>query len=208
MEGDRRLRRLKRRPPPSALRAATSPSRGGSGRHGPQKQNGSRCCHRPPLVPGPNCRAGEGLASFQGGLNSMGASSLGVRVPAEVLRPRSVPNEHLSGEPAGYSFAVPSAEASGSADLRRKWDRLAPHASSSKVFHRFRGLQPRRVTARFRGGRVSELSSPRGSPLFLAKGHNDRASRFAPAESGPFCLWITRITWISRRIRRPTQFPV
>src|SRR6185295_3833796 len=36
-------------------------------------------------------------------------------VPAEVLRPRSVPYEHLSGEPAGYPFAVPSAEASGPA---------------------------------------------------------------------------------------------
>ena len=44
-----------------------------------QKQNGSRCCHRPPLVPGPNCRAGEGLASFLGGSNAFGASSSGVR---------------------------------------------------------------------------------------------------------------------------------
>ena len=62
-------------------------------------------------------------------------------VPAEVLRPRSVPYEHLSGEPDGYPFAVPPAEAFGPADLRRKWDRLAPHASSSMIFHRFGGLR-------------------------------------------------------------------
>src|SRR4051812_11260147 len=41
-------------------------------------------------------------------------------VPAEVLRPRSVPYEHLSGEPGICPFAVPSAEASGSAGPSKK----------------------------------------------------------------------------------------
>ena len=100
-EGDRRRRRRWRgvsvgvlsseadSPPPS-FAWFPSPLRGGLGEsstssrrrreaHWPQMQNGSRCCHRPPLVPGPNCRAGEGLASFLGGSNAIGASSSGVR---------------------------------------------------------------------------------------------------------------------------------
>jgi hypothetical protein len=63
-------------------------------------------------------------------------------VPAEVLRPRSVPYEHLPGEPGICPFAVPSAEASGSAwtyeeigiGLRLT---LLPRQS----FHRFGGLR-------------------------------------------------------------------
>jgi hypothetical protein len=43
-----------------------------------------------------------------------------------------------------------------------------------------------RTAARFRGGRVSELSSPKGSPLFLAKGHTDSAFRVAPRGISPF----------------------
>jgi hypothetical protein len=52
-------------------------------------------------------------------------------------------------------------------------------------------------TARFRGGRVSELLSLAGETLLIAKGDNGAVIRFAKAESRLFCLWITGISGVS-----------
>ena len=82
----------------------------------PRNQNGSRCCHRPPLVPGPNCRAGEGLASFPSGLNSIGASSLGVRGSGRGLATPVGSHEQFSGEPGTCPFCV-----SFGRSLRSRW---------------------------------------------------------------------------------------
>jgi hypothetical protein len=109
-------------------------------RHLAQKQNGSWCCHQPPLVPGPNAAPVRAWRLSWAG-----------RVPAEVLRPRSVPNRNPEGirsgsptrrtSPVSLSRSV-SPKAPVSLDLRRNWDRPKPHTSPSKTHHRFRGLRP------------------------------------------------------------------
>jgi hypothetical protein len=146
-----------------------------------------------PTCPRSEYRAGEGLASFLGGSGLSLRSKLRrgpCRVPAEVLRPRSVP------------FRGPSARRLRSPlDLRRKWDRPKPHASSSRARSTASVACAPKSTARFRGGRVSQLSSVAGSPFLIAKGHNGAAIRFAKGESCPFCLWITGISRISPRKR-------
>ena len=120
--------RLRRRSP--------SPAGGGmAGRRAPrrpQKQNGSRRCRRPPLVPGPNCRAGEGLASFLGGSNAIGASSSGVRGSGRGLA-TSVGSLRMIARRTCRSSVCGSFGRSLRFRMisRRKWDRLAPHASSS-----------------------------------------------------------------------------
>jgi hypothetical protein len=154
-----------------------------------RKQNGSWCRHQPPLVPGPNCRAGEGLASSLGGSGLSRRSKLRrgpCRVPAGVLRPRTVP------------FRGPLARRLRSPlDPRRKWDRLAPHASPSKTRSTALVACVPKDTARLRGGRVSELSSLAGSPLLIAKRHTARPAESRQGESWPFGLWIAGISWIS-----------
>jgi hypothetical protein len=102
-------------------------------------------------------------------------------VPAEVLRPRSVPYEQLSGEPGTCPFAVPLAEASGPTGPSKKLG----SACASHFF--FDGpsiasvASDPKIAARFRGGRVSELSSLAGGPFLIAKFDSDSASRVAPS---------------------------
>ena len=101
-------------------------------------------------------------------------------VPAEVLRPRSVPYEYLSGEPAGYPFAVPSAEASGSAGPSKK----VGSACASRFFLDGPSIAPvacdPKIADRVRGGRVSELSFLAVGPFLIAKFDTDSAFRVAP----------------------------
>ena len=88
--------------------------------------------------------------------------------------------------------------------LRRKWDRLAPHASSSMV------LPSRRLPAIRRSPTASAVAAFPNFPSLRSVRSSSRKSTMTQpsesrqAESGPFCLWITWITWISRRIRAPS----
>ena len=102
-------------------------------------------------------------------------------VPAEILRSRSVPYEHLSGEPDGYPFAVPSAEASGPAGSSKKLG----SACASHFFIEVPSIAPvacdPKITDRVRGGRFSELSFLAVGLFLVAKCHTDSASRVAPS---------------------------
>jgi hypothetical protein len=159
----------------------------------PQKQNGSWCRHQPPLVPGPNCRAGEGLASFLGGSGLSRRSKLRrgpCRVPAEVLRPRSVPFRGSFGRSLRFRWTL---EESGiglrlTLLLRRpapplRWlaSRRTPPASAVAALWNF--LPLREVRSSSRTALMPRLPESR------------------QGESWPFCLWITGISWISRGTR-------
>ena len=107
-----------------------------------QKQNGSWCRHQPPLVPGPNAAPVRAWPLSWD------------RVPAEVLRPRSVPNQIpegiRSGSPSGRTPTVSlsrpvSPKAPVPLDLRRNWDRPKPHTSPSKTHPLLRWLASRRT---------------------------------------------------------------
>jgi len=146
--------------------------------------------------------AGEGGRLSRAGRTPSKQAPWGFGVPAEVLRPRSVPYGHLSGEPAGYPFAKPSPEGSGSAGPSKK----VGSACASRFFFDCPTIASvaclPKETARFRGGRVLEPSSVAGEPLLFAKRHNVGVRRFAKADSSGYCLWITGISWISRVIAR------
>jgi hypothetical protein len=169
----------------------------------PQNQNGSRCRHRPPLVPGPNCRAGEGLASFPSGLNSIGASSLGVRgsgrgLATPVGSQRAVFRRtwHLPV----LRFLRPKPPVPQV--RRRKWDRLAPHASSSMALPSLPWLAIRRSPPA-----SAVVAFPNFLPLREVRSSSrslivTRLPESRQAESGSFRLWITWITWISGLNRR------
>jgi len=134
------------------------------------------------------------------------------RVPAEVLRPRSVPNQIPEGIRSGspsrrtptVSLSRPvSPKAPVSAGPSKKvGSARRPHASSSKTLPSASVACVPKDTARFRGGRVSELLSLAGETLLIAKGDNGALIRFAKAESCRFRLWITGISWISAALSR------
>jgi hypothetical protein len=137
---------------------------------GGPKQNGSWCCHQPPLVPGPNCRAGEGLASFLGGSGLSRRSKLRrgpCRVPAEVSRPRSVPFRGPFGRSLRFRWTL---EESGiglrlTLLLRRpaplhRWPapRRTPPASAVAAFRNF--LPSREVRS---SSRTATMAAPNDS---------------------------------------------
>src|ERR1044072_7489938 len=116
-----------------------------AGRDGPrrrraQKQNGSWCRHQPPLVPGPNAAPVRAWPLSWD------------RVPAEVLRPRSVPNRNPEGLRSELPWGRPTTvslsphlrpKAPVSLDPRRKWDR--PEGLTlllRRPIHCFGGLRP------------------------------------------------------------------
>jgi hypothetical protein len=200
-------RQIPARPLRVSARLLRSPRSKAAGRRNssddacPGKQNGSRCRHRPPLVPGPNCRAGEGLASFLGGSNAFGASSSGIRgsgrglaTPVGSLRASAGRTRHLPVCGSfGRSFRFRM-------DLRRNWDRLAPHASSSKILPSLPWLAIRRSPPA-----SAVVAFPSFLPLREVRSSSRRATmtrhpESRQVESGPFRLWITRITRISGRI--------
>jgi hypothetical protein len=137
------------------------------------------------------------------------------RVPAEVLRPRSVPNRHSigansSGLPirvpdkanfARFPFAVPFARRLRSCrtideigiGLRLTLDHRLP-------FHRFNGLHSEecRPLPRWSHFRTSSVA---GGPFLVAKCQHDLPPESRQADSGAPCLWITGISWISERTR-------
>src|SRR4051794_32334904 len=127
--------------------------------------------------------AGEGGLLPKAGRTPSKQAPWGFGVPAEVLRPRSVPYGHLSGEPAGYPFAKPSPEGSGSAGPSKK----VGSACASRFFFDCPAIASvaclPKETARFRGGRVLELLSVAGNPLLIAKCQSGALFRFAKADS-------------------------
>jgi hypothetical protein len=106
--------------------------------------------------------AGEGGRLPRAGRTPSKQAPWGFGVPAEVLRPRSVPYGHLSGEPAGYPFAKPSPEGSGSAGPSKK----VGSACASRFFFDCPTIASvaclPKETARFRGGPHFGTSLPCG----------------------------------------------
>lgn len=120
------------------------------------------------------------------------------RVPAGILRPRSVPNRgrksKLLRSRSGFfqsklrkiPFAVPLPEGSSSTGLResgfgfglpRRLALLPGCPTSTSMASTPKDLR------RFRGGGTQKLSSLSGRPLLTAKPDHGRAIRFAPEES-------------------------
>lgn len=119
--------------------------------------------------------------------------------PFARLRRASRPSPGVSGSQpkhfcfGGFPFARPSPEGSSLAGLRRKWDRLAPHASSSIALPVASLAFIPKDVRRVRGGNVRKLSflSERPSPATPIDCH---ARRF---DERGIRLWIIRISGIS-----------
>jgi hypothetical protein len=128
-------------------------------RRQPQMQNGSWCRHQPPLVPGPNAAPVRAWPLSWD------------RVPAEVLRPRSVPNQIpegiRSGSPSRRTPAVSlSRPVSPKAPVSAGPSKKVGSAEASRFF--FEGPTIASVAcvpkdaARFRGGSHFGTSLPCG----------------------------------------------
>lgn len=128
--------------------------------------------------------------------------------PFARLRRASRPSPGVSGSQpkhfcfGGFPFARPSPEGSSLAGLRRKWDRLAPHASSSIALPVASLAFIPKDVRRVRGGNVRKLSflSERPSPATPIDCH---ARRF---DERGIRLWIKRISGISFRRRSDWAF--
>lgn len=167
-----------------------------------------------PTCPRSNGRAGEGLASFLGGSgihrSKLRRGPVGFRPGSDdpgrfpIRSPKGSDPGLRRGEPRRFPFRGPLARRLRSPlDLRRKWDRPRPHASSSTAQPSLPWLASRRTppaSAVVAGWSFSPFPEIRSSSR-SAMMHRHSESR--QAESGDSRLWITGISRISRRPLRP-----
>lgn len=171
-----------------------------------------------PTCPGSDYRAGEGLASFLGGLGvpSRRTPMLARRVPAEVLRPRSVPYRVPSRrtwrvpDPGSHQSELWQVPVRSSFARRLRFRRTSEESGIGLrltllprlPFHRFRGLRPEGHCPLRRWPKVRNFLPLPEVRSSLRNATMTRSSESRQAESRPRSLWITGISWISRRPRR------